>query len=95
MSTISYESFIPEEEKDILKIESRPQIISYQNLYNIRDCEKVPKLFLVVPNNSKESFNKSVIYVIKKSVPEFRDDEEKDIFIFNFSEGISNTIICA
>ena len=95
MSTNSYESFIPEEEKDILKIESRPQIISYQNLYNIRDCEKVPKLFLVVPNNTKESFNKGAIYVIKKLVPEFKDAVENDISIFHFSEGISNTIICA
>ena len=33
MSKESYELFIPESEKDIMKIESKPQTISYSNLY--------------------------------------------------------------
>ena len=66
MSKESYESYIPENEKDIMKIESRPQIISYSNLYDIKDSEKVQKIFLVIPTDTNEGFNKGVIYVLKK-----------------------------
>ena len=67
MSKESYELFIPESEKDIMKIESKPQTISYSNLYNIEDCEKIKKVFIAVPTDTTENFNKGVIYVIKKN----------------------------
>ena len=95
MSKESYELFIPESEKDIMKIESKPQTISYSNLYNIEDCEKIKKVFIAVPTDTTENFNKGVIYVIKKMVPEFKDALDKDISIVHFSEGITNKIICA
>ena len=95
MSKECYESFIPENEKDIMKIESRPQVISYSNLYNLKDCEKIYKIFTVVPTNTEEGFNKGIAYVLRKIVPEFKDVTEKDISITHFSEGITNKIICA
>ena len=56
MSKESYESFIPENEKDISKIKSRPQTISYSNLYNKKECEKVEKIFLAVPTDTNDNF---------------------------------------
>ena len=90
-----YESFIPEDEKDIMKIESRPQLISYSNLYNKKDSDKITKLFIVVPVDTEENFEKGVKYVIKKMVPEFKDANDKDISLVHFTEGITNKIICA
>ena len=95
MSKESYESFIPENEKDILKIESKPQIISYSNLYNKKDTEVIKKIFIAVQTDTEENFNKGVFYLLKKMVPEFKDASDKDISIFHFSEGITNKIICA
>ena len=95
MSKESYESFIPENEKDIMKIESKPQIISYSNLYNKKDAEVIKKIFIAVQTDTEENFNKGVFYVLKKMVPEFKDASDKDISIFHFSEGITNKIICA
>ena len=94
MSEESYESFIPEKEKDIMKIESKPQTISYSNLYNIKDCEKVQKIFVAVPIDTDEGFNKGVLYVLKKFVPEFKDSTLDDISMIHFSEGITNKIVC-
>ena len=95
MSKESYESFIPENEKDIMKIESKPQIISYSNLYNKKDAEVIKKIFIAVQTDTEENFNKGVFYVLKKMIPEFKDASDKDISIFHFSEGITNKIICA
>ena len=95
MSKESYESFIPENEKDIMKIESKPQIISYSNLYNKKDAEVIKKIFIAVQTDTEENFNKGVFYVLKKMVPEFKDASDKDISIIHFSEGITNKIICA
>ena len=90
-----YESFIPQSEKDIMKIESKPQIISYSNLYNSKDYDKIKKIFIAVSTETDEKFKKGVIYVIKKMVPEFKDATPEDISIIYFSEGITNKIICA
>ena len=95
MSKESYESFITENEKDIMKIESKPQIISYSNLYNKKDAEVIKKIFIAVQTDTEENFNKGVFYVLKKMIPEFKDASDKDISIFHFSEGITNKIICA
>ena len=95
MSKESYESFIPENEKDIMKIESKPQIISYSNLYNKKDAEVIKKIFIAVQTDTEENFNKGVFYLLKKMVPEFKDASDKDISIIHFSEGITNKIICA
>jgi len=43
-----------------MKIESRPQTISYLNLYNIKGWEKI-----TIPTDTDEDFNKGVIYVLK------------------------------
>ena len=48
MSTESYEKYIPDDEKDIMKIETRPKKISYPDLYDIKETEKIPKIFLVI-----------------------------------------------
>ena len=90
-----YESFIPEEEKDIMKIETKPHLITYSNLYNKKDAENIKKIFVVVPIDTDENFEKGVKYVIKKMVPEFKDANENDISISHFSEGITNKIACA
>ena len=95
MSEESYKLYIPEKEKDIMKIESRPQTISYLNLYNIKDCEKIQKIFIAIPTDTDEGFNKGVIYVLKKMVPEFKDASSNDISVIQFSEGLSNKIVCA
>ena len=95
MSKESYESFITENEKDIMKIESKPQIISYSNLYNKKDAEVIKKIFIAVQTDTEENFNKGVFYLLKKMVPEFKDASDKDISIIHFSEGITNKIICA
>ena len=95
MSKESYESFITENEKDIMKIESKPQIISYSNLYNKKDAEVIKKIFIAVQTDTEENFNKGAFYVLKKMVPEFKDASDKDISIIHFSEGITNKIICA
>ena len=95
MSKESYESFITENEKDIMKIESKPQIISYSNLYNKKDAEVIKKIFIAVQTDTEENFNKGVFYVLKKMIPEFKDASDKDISIIHFSEGITNKIICA
>ena len=95
MSKETYESFIPENEKDIMKIESKPQIISYSNLYNKKDAEVIKKIFIAVQTDTEENFNKGVFYLLKKMVPEFKDASDKDISIIHFSEGITNKIICA
>ncbi len=95
MSKEWYESFIPENEKDIMKIESKPQIISYSNLYNKKDSEVIKKIFIAVQTDTEENFNKGAFYVLKKMVPEFKDASDKDISIIHFSEGITNKIICA
>ena len=95
MSKESYESFISENEKDIMKIESKPQIISYSNLYNKKDAEVIKKIFIAVQTDTEENFNKGAFYVLKKMVPEFKDASDKDISIIHFSEGITNKIICA
>ena len=95
MSKESYESFIPENEKDISKIKSRPQTISYSNLYNKKECEKVEKIFLAVPTDTNDNFEKGVIYALKKMVPEFKDASSTDIKFIYFEEGITNKIVCA
>ena len=95
MSKESYESFIPENEKDIMKIKSRPQMISYSNLYDKKECEKVQKIFVAVPTDTDENFTKGVIYVLNKMVPEFKDATISDVSFVHFSEGITNKIVCA
>ena len=95
MSKESYESFIPENEKDIMKISSRPQTISYSNLYDKKECEKVQKIFVAVPTDTDENFSKGVVYVLNKMVPEFKDATISDVSFVHFSEGITNKIVCA
>ena len=95
MSKETYESYIPETQRDIMKIESSPQTISYSNLYNTKDIKKVQEIFVVIPVHSEEKFNKGIIYVLNKLVPEFKNTTLDDITIIHFSEGITNKIICA
>ena len=64
MSKETYESYIPETQRDIMKIESSPQTISYSNLYNTKDIKKVQEIFVVIPVHSEEKFNKGIIYVL-------------------------------
>ena len=94
MSKETYETYIPENEKDIMKIQSRPQTISYTNLYDIEDTKKISQIFVVVPVNPEEKFNEGVIYVLNKLVSEFKNTSLDDVSIIHFSEGITNKIVC-
>ena len=95
MSKESFESFIHDNEKDIMKIESKPHLISYSDLYDIKECDKIKKIFIAVSTDTDENFTKGVIFVLKKLVPEFKDASPKDISLFHFSEGVTNKIVCA
>ena len=97
MSAESYEKYIEEEEeeKDIMKIKSRPKKITYSDLYDIKETEKIPKIFLVILTDTNENFVKGLTYILKKLVPEFKNATQSDISFVHFTEGITNKIVCA
>ena len=95
MSTESYEKYISDDEKDIMKIETRPKKISYPDLYDIKETEKIPKIFLVILTDTNENFVKGLTYILKKLVPEFKNATQSDISFVHFTEGITNKIVCA
>ena len=95
MSSISYEEYIPDDEKDIMKIKSRPKKISYSDLYDIKENEKIPKVFVVILTDTNENFVKGLTYILKKLVPEFKNATTSDISFVHFTEGITNKIVCA
>jgi ethanolamine kinase len=95
MSTEIYEKYIKEEEKDIMKIESRPKKITYPDLYDIKETEKIPKVFVVILTDTNENFVKGLTYILKKLVPEFKNASQSDISFVHFTEGITNKIVCA
>ena len=95
MSTESYEKYIQEDEKDIMKIISRPKKISYSDLYDIKENEKIPKIFVVILTDTNENFVKGLTYILKKLVPEFKNATQSDISFIHFTEGITNKIVCA
>ena len=64
MSSISYEEYIPDDEKDIMKIKSRPKKISYPDLYDIKENEKIPKVFIVILTDTNENFVKGLTYIL-------------------------------
>ena len=77
MSTESYEKYIPDDEKDIMKIETRPKKISYPDLYDIKETEKIPKIFLVILTDTNENFVKGLTYILKKLVKKRRYTDDK------------------
>ena len=95
MSAESYEKYIEKEEKDIMKIKSRPKKITYSDLYDIKETEKIPKIFLVILTDTNENFVKGLTYILKKLVPEFKNATQSDISFVHFTEGITNKIVCA
>ena len=95
MSSFAYEEFIPDDEKDIMKIKSRPKKISYPDLYDIKENEKIPKVFVVILTDTNENFVKGLTYILKKLVPEFKNATTSDISFVHFTEGITNKIVCA
>ena len=95
MSTEIYEKYIKEEEKEIMKIESRPKKITYPDLYDIKETEKIPKVFVVILTDTNENFVKGLTYILKKLVPEFKNASQSDISFVHFTEGITNKIVCA
>ena len=95
MSSITYEEYIPDDEKDIKKIKSRPKKISYPDLYDIKENEKIPKVFVVILTDTNENFVKGLTYILKKLVPEFKNATTSDISFVHFTEGITNKIVCA
>jgi hypothetical protein len=62
MSAESYEKYIQEDEKDIMKIKSRPKKISYSDLYDIKENEIIPKIFVVILTDTNEHFVKGLTY---------------------------------
>ena len=95
MSAETYEKYIEEDEKDIMSIKSRPKKISYPDLYDIKENEKIPKVFVVILTDTNENFVKGLTYILKKLVPEFKDASQSDISFVHFTEGITNKIVCA
>ena len=95
MSAELYEKYIQEDEKDIMKIKSRPKKISYSDLYDIKENEKIPKIFVVILTDTNEHFVKGLTYILKKLVPEFKNASQSDISFVHFTEGITNKIVCA
>ena len=64
MSSLAYEKYIPDDEKDIMKIKSRPKKISYPDLYDIKENEKIPKVFIVILTDTNENFVKGLTYIL-------------------------------
>ena len=95
MSKETYEKYIQEDEKDIMKIKSRPKKIVYPELYDTKENEKIPKVFVVIPTDTNENFVKGLTYILKKLVPEFKNAAQSDISFVHFTEGITNKIVCA
>ena len=95
MSSFSFEKYIPDDEKDIMKIKSRPKKITYPDLYDIKENEKIPKVFVVIRTDTNENFVKGLTYILKKLVPQFKNATTNDISFVHFSEGITNKIVCA
>ena len=95
MSDQSYENFLEDDEKDIMKIKSRPKKITYPNLYDSKENEKIPKVFVVIQTDNNENFVKGLTYILIKLVPEFKKASQSDISFVHFTEGITNKIVCA
>lgn len=93
MSTITdYTTILSEEEKDIMSIKSTPRIIKYK-IYK-KNASSIPMLFVAAPTTNEEKFRKAILFVTKKLVPEFKDVPEDKITIKNFTEGITNKLVC-
>ena len=78
MSDQSYENFLEDDEKDIMKIKSRPKKITYPNLYDSKENEKIPKVFVVIQTDNNENFVKGLTYILIKLVPEFKKASQSD-----------------
>ena len=63
MSIDTFEKYIQEDEKDVMKIKSRPKKIVYPELYDTKENEKIPKVFVVIPTDTNENFVKGLTYI--------------------------------
>ncbi|EKE38208.1 hypothetical protein ENUP19_0047G0138 [Entamoeba nuttalli] len=99
--TVSYENLIPSEERDIMKLEHYPHTISYGNYLcnslkspSPNYSNQPPSLFVAVDTTNNTMFTKSIIYVVKKLVPEFKDTAADKFTFRHFTEGITNKLVC-
>ncbi|ELP87913.1 ethanolamine kinase, putative [Entamoeba invadens IP1] len=98
---MSYDDLIPSEERNIKAIAHYPHLISYNNYLSnsLRSpapdsITKLPSLFVAIDTMNNSNFTKSIIYVVKKLVPNFKDTQPDKFSFRHFTEGITNKLVC-
>ncbi|KAL7717612.1 ethanolamine kinase [Entamoeba marina] len=99
-SIITYSQLLSDDEKDIMQIKQYPHTISYHNYDSNRSNSspppnhRTPSLFVSVDTTDNQLFTKSIIYIVKKLVEEFKDVPADRFSFRHFTEGITNKLVC-